>query len=205
MSANYQEHLSALMDGELSRDETRFLLRRLDADIQLATSWSSYQIASQVMRKRFATPMRANFADAVMSAIAVEKTQAGRGGLLRWAGGGAIAAAVAVFALTATRPLSDSQPAQPAVAAVASATMLATPRVETQTASGTLPNFPAIDLTQPAGFDSNSSYSGGVISIPRYMRYRNDAAERLNDFGPYVLSTSPQTPARPEPETVPRQ
>jgi sigma-E factor negative regulatory protein RseA len=211
MSTNYQEHLSALMDGELSRDETRFLLRRLDADAQLTTSWSNYQVISLVMRKRFATPMRANFADAVMSAITVEKAQASRGGLLRWAGGGAIAAAVAVFALTATRPLSDSQPGQPAVAAVANATLptprVETQRVETQTASATLPNFPAIDLTQPASFDSYNPYGNGVISIPRYMRYRNDAAERFNDFGPYVLSTAPQKPAPAEHEAAaqPRQ
>jgi sigma-E factor negative regulatory protein RseA len=203
MSANYKEHLSALMDGELSRDETRFLLRRLEADAQLATSWSSYQIISQVMQKRFAAPMRANFAEAVMVSIAAEKVQTGRNGLLRWAGGGAIAAAVAVFALTATRPLSDSQPGQPAVAAVANAT-LPTPRVETQTASAILPNFPAIDLTQPASFDSYNPYGNGVMSIPRYMRYRNDAAERFNDFGPYVLSTTQQKPAQAEPEAAPQ-
>jgi sigma-E factor negative regulatory protein RseA len=195
MSANYQEHLSALMDGELSRDETRFLLRRLDADAQLAMSWSSYQVTSQVMQKRFATPMRANFAEAVMVSIAAEKVQTGRSGLLRWAGGGAIAAAVAVFALTATRPLSDSQPGQPAVTAMANA-MLPTPRVDTQATSGALPNFSAIDLTQPASFDSYSPNSGSVVSIPRYMRYRNDAAER-----------TPQKPAQAEPEAAaaPRQ
>jgi hypothetical protein len=143
-----------------------------------------------------------------MASIAAEKAQAGRGGLLRWAGGGAIAAAVAVFALTATRPLSDAQPGQqPAVAAATNATLPAprveTQRVETQMASGTLPNFPAIDLTQPASFDSYNPYASGVVSIPRYMRYRNDAAERFNDFGPYVLSTAPQKPAQANPEAAP--
>ena len=202
MSTNYQEQLSALMDGELSRDETRFLLRRLDADKQLAQSWSTYQVISQVMQKRFATPMRSDFAESVMTSIAAEKGHAGRGGLLRWAGGGAIAAAVAVFALTATQTSSDPQPGQPAIAAVAT---LPTPRVETQSASGTLPNFPAIDLTQPASFDSYSLYTNGVVSIPRYMRYRNDAAERFNDFGPYVLSTLPQKAAQAEPEVSPQQ
>jgi sigma-E factor negative regulatory protein RseA len=204
MSTNFQEQLSALMDGELSRDETRFLLRRFDADKQLTQSWSNYQVISQVMQKRFATPMKSDFAESVMSSIAAEKTQAGRGGLLRWAGGGAIAAAVAVFALTATRPPSDAQPGQPPISVVANVT-LPTPRVETQSASGTLPNFPAIDLTQPASFDSYSPYTNGVVSIPRYMRYRNDAAERLNDFGPYVLSTLPQKAAQAESEVAPQQ
>jgi sigma-E factor negative regulatory protein RseA len=204
MSTNYQEQLSALMDGELSRDETRFLLRRLDADKQLTQSWSNYQVISQVMQKRFATPIKADFAEAVMMSIAAERNQAGRGGLLRWAGGGAIAAAVAVFALTTMRPLSDAQPGQPPISVVANAP-LPTPRVETQSASGTLPNFPAIDLTQPASFDSYSLYSNGVVSIPRYMRYRNDAAERFNDFGPYVLTTLPQKAAQAEPEVAPQQ
>ncbi len=204
MSTNFQEQLSALMDGELSRDETRFLLRRLDADEQLMQSWSNYHVISQVMQKRFATPMKSDFAESVMAAIAVEKNQARRGGLLRWAGGGAIAAAVAVFALTATRPSSDPQPGQPTIAAVANATLPAS-RVETQSASGTLPNFPAIDLTQPASFDSYSPYTNGVVSIPRYMRYRNDAAERFNDFGPYVLSTLPQKATQSEPEGAPQQ
>ena len=48
-NANTREQLSALMDGDLSRDETRFLLRRLDADTDLARSWSHYQIASDVL------------------------------------------------------------------------------------------------------------------------------------------------------------
>ncbi len=198
MSTNYQEQLSALMDGELSRDETRFLLRRLDADKQLAQSWSNYQMISQVMQKRFATPLRSDFAESVMTSIAADKAHAGRGGLLRWAGGGAIAAAVAVFALTTTRPASDAQPGQPPVVVVASST-LPTPRVETQSASGTLPSYSAIDLTQPASFD----YTNGVVSIPRYVRFRNDAAERFNDFGPYVLNTLPQKAS--EPEATPQQ
>jgi sigma-E factor negative regulatory protein RseA len=210
MSANYREQLSALMDGELSRDETRFLLRRLDADQDLATSWSNYQLVSQVLQKRFATPLRANFAASVMSSIttnsiAVEKSNVSRGGLLRWAGGGAIAAAVAVFALTATRPLNDTQPAQSGVAAngVSSVPRVEAQRVESQLASATLPNFPAIDLTQPASYDSLNPYSSGVVYIPRYTRYRNEAAERFNDFGPYVLSTSSQKPVQAEPQVAP--
>jgi hypothetical protein len=37
------------------------------------------------------------------------------------------------------------------------------------------------------------------------MRYRNDAAERFNDFGPYVLTTLPQKAAQAEPEVAPQQ
>jgi negative regulator of sigma E activity len=150
-----KEQLSALMDGELSRDETRFLMRRLDADTQLAKTWSSYQIASDVLKKRFATPMRADFAASVMQAIAVEQTPA-RGGWLRWAGGGAIAAAVAVVALTTMRPSDDAIPQQPAVAAVNSASVTTGPStlpVEQHMKNGILPVFPTLNYTEAASFD----------------------------------------------------
>ncbi len=121
-SESIKEQLSALMDGELSRDETRFLMRRLDADPQLAKTWSSYQLAGDVLKKRFATPMRADFAASVMQGLdAEQEAVAPRNGLLRWAGGGAIAAAVAVFALTGTQRLDDVTPQpQPIVASTSS-------------------------------------------------------------------------------------
>ncbi|MEP6485213.1 MAG: sigma-E factor negative regulatory protein [Rudaea sp.] len=194
--ANVQEQLSALMDGELSRDETRFLLRRLDADTQLARSWSNYQTISDVMKHRFATPMRADFAATVLAAIGEDNvtavTVSRRGGLLRWAGGGAIAAAVAVFALTTTRSVDDSVSARTAVAALPATSVPS--RTEAQLQAGAMPVFPVSDFTQPASYDA---YNPGLVTMPRYLRSRNEAAERLNDFGPYVLSRAPQ------PEQVP--
>jgi len=152
-----KEQLSALMDGELSRDETRFLMRRLDADTQLAKTWSNYQLASDVLKKRFATPMHADFAASVMQAIEIERQPAAsRAGWMRWAGGGAIAAAVAVVALTSTRPLNEPAVQQPAVAAVDTISVLSgpsTPRSEQQFKNGVLPMFPALNYTEAASFD----------------------------------------------------
>lgn len=147
-----KEQLSALMDGELPRDETRFLLRRLDADTQLTTTWSNYQIASDVLKKRFATPMPANFSVAVMQAIAIEHQPAARGGWLRWAGGGAIAAAVAVVALTTMRPIDEVAPQQPVVASVPPVVSGAiTTPMEKQLQ---LPGLQALDYTQAASYDN---------------------------------------------------
>ena len=191
MSANYHEQLSALMDGELSSDETRFLLRRLDADQDLAKTWSNYQLASDVLKKRFATPMRADFAAAVMQSITTEKQSVSRGGLLRWAGGGAIAAAVAVFALTTTRTVDEPQPGQTALAAApVDVTTKKSDRADALLQGGTLPGFPALDYTQSASYDKGSSWS----SPQSYVRFHNDAADRFNDFGPYVLMNQPQQP-----------
>ena len=149
------EQLSALMDGELSRDETRFLMRRLDADTQLAKTWSNYQLASDVLKKRFATPMRADFAASVMQAIDIEKPA--RSGLLRWAGGGAIAAAVAVFALTSTQRLEDVAPQQQPMLATASpvTTGPSTPPIEKQLTTGILPGYSPLDYTTAASYDQN--------------------------------------------------
>ena len=151
-----KEQLSALMDGELSRDETRFLLRRLDADAQLAATWSSYQIASDVLKKRFAAPMRADFAVSVMQAITVERQTASHG-WLRWAGGGAIAAAVAVFALTTTRPLEETAPPQQQVIA-ATTPVAPAPNVQgvdRRVQSGILPGMSVLDYnTSAASYDT---------------------------------------------------
>jgi sigma-E factor negative regulatory protein RseA len=152
-----KEQLSALMDGELSRDETRFLMRRLDADAQLAKTWSNYQLASDVLKKRFATPMRADFAASVMQAIVIdEQPAASRGGWMRWAGGGAIAAAVAVFALTSTQRLDDAAPQQQPVLASTSSPITtgpSTPAIEKQLTTGILPGYSPLDYTTAASYD----------------------------------------------------
>ncbi len=45
-----REQLSALMDGALPADETRFLLRRLQHDASLAESWERWRLSAEVMR-----------------------------------------------------------------------------------------------------------------------------------------------------------
>lgn len=155
-SQSINEQLSALMDGELSRDETRFLLRRLDADTQLTKTWSNYQLASDVLKKRFATPMRADFAASVMQAIAADERPAtARGGWMRWAGGGAIAAAVAVVALIGTSPFDEPASQQKTVMATATP-VLASPSaaaVEKTFSSGILPTYSPLDYTTAASYD----------------------------------------------------
>jgi sigma-E factor negative regulatory protein RseA len=167
-----KEQLSALMDGELSRDETRFLMRRLDADAQLSKTWSSYQIASDVLKKRYAAPMRADFAASVMHAIAVEQSPA-RGGWLRWAGGGAIAAAVAVVALTATRVPDNALPQQqPAIASVDTPSVTtgrSTLPAEQQVKMGVLPGFPTLNYTESASFDRPLDLRQPLYPYPMLM------------------------------------
>ena len=114
MNHDYRENISALMDGELGKDELRFLLRRLDAEPGLATQWSRYHMIRQSLRKQEVLPLRADFSDVIFARLQEEAVPTRqRLPLLRWASGGAIAAAVAVAALMVTQPggVDDSHPA----------------------------------------------------------------------------------------------
>lgn len=124
-----REQLSALMDGALPEDQTRFLLRRLQHDTELADSWDRWRIAAEAMRGL--APGRhlpADFALRVSAALhgdsaAPAAQQAARSpGWLRWGSGVGMAAALAVVALMARPALQgDSQPtAVPAAQHVAS-------------------------------------------------------------------------------------
>jgi sigma-E factor negative regulatory protein RseA len=219
MNDTTQEQLSALLDGELPRDETRFLLRRLDNDPELARRWSRYQIASAVLRNQFVSSLPNDaFVAGVMQrldmpGVALQRQSVG-GRLLRYAGGGVIAAAVAVFALVATRPAGtdvsapiagnafvSTQPLAAVTAPTAPVGELHQPLTLDQVA---LPGF--IDYAQPA------SYYESIV--PNYAASsRNPAGQLVNGNGaegfvPYVLvvGARPAT-AQPAPrgEAAPTQ
>lgn len=111
MDLHYQQQLSALMDGDLSADEARFLLRRLQHDTELSGRWERWQLCGDVLRGQAQAPAPAGFADRIAASIAVQApAQAGadaasthsRNRLRRW-GGGALAASVAMVALFMVR------------------------------------------------------------------------------------------------------
>jgi negative regulator of sigma E activity len=110
-----REQLSALMDGALPEDQTRFLLRRLQHDAPRAGCWERWRIAG-VARRGVAPAHRLpnDFAERVAAALHGEHAAAShpvarRPAWLRWGGGAAMAAALAVVALMA-RPQLESTP-----------------------------------------------------------------------------------------------
>ena len=117
-----REQLSALMDGALPADQTRFLLRRLQHDDSLAASWERWRMAGEAMRGIApAHRLPADFAARVSVALhgddaQLPSQQIAQGASrtpawLRWGGGAAMAASLAVVALLAVRP--DAAPADP--------------------------------------------------------------------------------------------
>src|SRR4051794_35921259 len=116
MSEANREVLSAGMDGELSREEVRFLLRRLEADAGLADVWGRYHAGRDGLRAEGTPFASADFAARVMAAIeadvAVVGVAAPRRRWLHWSAGGAIAASVAVAALMLSQPAGNHSAAQ---------------------------------------------------------------------------------------------
>ncbi|PKV12574.1 sigma-E factor negative regulatory protein [Xanthomonas prunicola] len=105
---HYRQQLSALVDGELSADESRFLLRRLAHDEELAGCHERWQLCGDVLRGAASAPAPLDFAARVRSSIAEEpapqaQPAARPGARWRWAGGAAIAASVAAIALFMAR------------------------------------------------------------------------------------------------------
>ena len=119
MAESLGEQLSALMDGELARDQVRFLLRGVEAQSDLARRWSNYHLVSATLKREYvALALPANFADGVLARLDADIPVTAVGpsrrigfGALRWVGGGAIAAAVAVVALTVSQPVRQGTPA----------------------------------------------------------------------------------------------
>ena len=104
-----RQQLSALMDGALAPDEARFLLRRLQHDGELSEYWERWQLAGEVMRGHATAVLSQGFATRVGAAIAADAAVASKPRMqpralwVRWGGGVALAASVAVVALLATR------------------------------------------------------------------------------------------------------
>lgn len=133
-----REQLSALMDGALPPDETRFLLRRLQHDASLAECWQRWRLGGEVMRGLApAQRLPADFATRVSSAIfdsgqgtvlgePVER-RAPKPAWLRWGGGAAMAASLAVVVGFIARQPAVETPATPLQPQVAAAAAVADP------------------------------------------------------------------------------
>lgn len=199
MNHEIKQQLSALMDGELERDQTRFLLKRVPADAELEGCWSRWHAARDSLRGQPVAPLRADFAARI--ALALEGDAAPARGLgaplLRWAGGFAVAASVAIAALLAANPAAPPAPAAPTVAALPAPLPSATPPAEVAPSP-----YREQDLRPPLRLDAQmvsasdaSPYTAAVRLDPRiegYLVRHNEAtAMQGRGFVPYVTLVTP--------------
>lgn len=110
MNDSIREQLSAMADGEIETEGTRFLLKRLERDPEFRGSWERYHLIRDCLRHQ-GTMAPADFCAGVAALIdadiAAESRPAQRH-VWRGFAGGAIAAGVAAMALFALRPVADS-------------------------------------------------------------------------------------------------
>ena len=108
MSKETHEHLSSLVDGEISRETSRFLVRRLGADDDLRATWTRYHLIRDCLRHQEGPFVSEDFTGRVRQAIRQEgahsPTRRVAAGWLRSAAGMAIAASVALAAIIAVEP-----------------------------------------------------------------------------------------------------
>jgi sigma-E factor negative regulatory protein RseA len=199
------ESLSVAIDGELSKEQLRFLLRRLDHDPALQQTWTRYHVARDSLRQQLPPMADAGFAERVMLAIGVESAPAAvtrRRHWLHWSTGGVIAASVAAAALMLGQPTGDAERmtasvAQPdhAVAVATSAGKPAIPAVVPPWLSGNSAGLLSQRASATLGtpFGSNSTYARRLSVYPPMHRYRT----LDNNDGSYLLLLDPEQQAAP--------
>ena len=112
MNKETLEHISSLMDGELTRETGLFLTRRLSADEELTGTWERYHLIRDCMRQPGASipvvdlSQRVNdaLADEVLTDEVTEQQTWSSNRWLKPVTGLAIAASVALMAIVAVGP-----------------------------------------------------------------------------------------------------
>lgn len=202
------ESLSALMDNQASELELQRLLKALDSDSELKSTWSRYQIASAGLKGDIPVLASSDFASRVSAAIAAEETYsapaisdvaeqtsvAGSNVVampLRWwqqAGRVAVAASVAGAVILGVQQY-QTLGANPAD--MAAGTMAAAPAPAVETKAANLPsgiNAPALSARTVAvqsGYESRPQESRRVMFVPRQQVapvYNEDVSSYVNQL-----------------------
>ncbi|PPT44366.1 sigma-E factor negative regulatory protein [Xanthomonas arboricola] len=194
---HYRQQLSALVDGELSADESRFLLRRLAHDEELAGCHERWQLCGDVLRGAASAPAPLDFAARVRSAIADEPVPQAQpvtraATRWRWGGGAAIAASVAAIALFMARErLPETVPPSAQVPVFATTAQL--PAATQAPATPAAPKAPA--QPGPAAPDEVAALAAAVPAAA-LASTRRGAATRNQQVARSVASRQQQAPTR---------
>ena len=108
MSKETREHLASLVDGEISRETSRFLVRRLGADDELRATWTRYHLVRDCLRHQDGVSAGEDLCARVSLALENElpgkRSRTFPTAWLKPAAGLAIAASVALMAVVAAGP-----------------------------------------------------------------------------------------------------
>lgn len=202
------ESLSALMDNQASELELQRLLKAVEAESELKSTWSRYQIASAGLRKDLPVMASRDFAARISAAIDAEETyslqphvartdpkQSTSDNVIampsRWwqqAGRVAVAASVAGALIVGVQ---QYQTVVPQTAEVAANTPVTTPVGANETKAADLPsgiNAPALSARTVAvqsGYESRPQENRRVMFVPRQEAapiYNEDISTYVNQL-----------------------
>jgi len=202
MTDDIKQQLSALIDGELDPAAGRFLLRRLQREPELSAQWERWHLARDCLQRQRVTPLREDFAARIAAALADEARPASRGatsGVLRWAGGFAVAASVAIAALLAVPSPSLAPAGAPASSAQAQVVPSGLSERDLRPNLGPVAHSVAHERDRPAGVRVDPW-------VEAYLMRHNAALMQSGEqgFAPFVPALSPARqwsmlpPAEPE-------
>ncbi|OHX24527.1 hypothetical protein BHL63_17265, partial [Xanthomonas alfalfae] len=195
---HYRQQLSALVDGELSADESRFLLRRLAHDEELAGCHERWQLCGDVLRGAASAPAPLDFAARVRSAIAEEPAPQAQpatrpGARWRWGGGAAIAASVAAIALFLARERLPDTTAPGAATTPVYATAAQLPPAS-QAPQG--PEAPKVPAAPAPGTPDEVAALAAAVPAAALASTRRGAATRNQQVARSAAARQQQAPTR---------
>ncbi len=186
MSKESFEHLSCLMDGEISKDTGRFLVRRLGSDSELRATWTRYHVIRDCLRHHEGNLAGDEFSGKVQAALLDDVSPAVTRSLsakwLKPVSGFAIAASVALMAIVTVDP-TQSPLTAPADGLVESSALESF--VSTETGLGFRPVSQAVNMSprinsyllrhnQVAGFAGGKGF---VAFVPMVVAQNSEAPE----------------------------
>jgi sigma-E factor negative regulatory protein RseA len=208
MNPELKQQLSELMDGELSRDQTRFLIKRLSSDAELGDCWQRWQLVSTCVRGNAVVAMRPDFVARVSVALQSESSPrvVVSGVALKWVGGFAVAASVALAAIVAVRPVPAPNAGTVADTSATAAPIMAAAEVAPSPYREQDLRPPLRDAQTVASADA-APLAASVRIDPRIERYlvRHNEALGTQGYGfvPYVTLVTPlREVPQPMPETA---
>ena len=199
MSKESLEHLSSLMDGELSRETGLFMTRRLSSDEALCETWERYHLIRDCIRqpgsKQIVTGLCVKISASLEAEDAPVLSTWQKNRWLKTVSGLAIAASVAMMAIVITAP-------QPDVVPGAAESAVSTAANQPFVSPNTLPLAPA---SQPASYSSAQPTNSNRLNA--YLLRHNQMARTAGrqgfvSFVPIVAT--PNVPITETPEEEPR-
>lgn len=123
MSKESLEHLSSLMDGEMSRETGLFLTRRLASDDEMCDTWERYHLIRDCIRQPGSKLLVTGLCVRLMDAEEAHRQSSWRNNSwLKPVSGLAIAASVALMAIVVTAPQQGALPGGAGDTALSTAT-----------------------------------------------------------------------------------